>query len=77
MAEAKENRKEKFPVGIVGFSLEQADREIPPGDPPAWPENDKLAVIGKPTPRVDGRAKVTGAAKFSASFGSVFISSKA
>jgi xanthine dehydrogenase YagR molybdenum-binding subunit len=36
----------------------------PPGEPPAWPANDKLDVVGRPTPRVDGRAKVTGAAKF-------------
>ena len=36
------------------------------GEAPPLPTNDKLKVIGKPTARVDGRAKVTGAAKYSA-----------
>jgi xanthine dehydrogenase YagR molybdenum-binding subunit len=62
----KKNRTEQFPVGIAGVSLAEAPREIAPSDPPAWPENAKLAVVGKPTRRIDGRAKVTGAAKYTA-----------
>src|SRR3954465_4446435 len=67
MAEAaqneKANRKQKARVGIVGVSLKEADRDVAPSEPPAWPENEKLSVVGKPTARVDGRAKVTGAAQ--------------
>src|SRR5687767_3825133 len=53
-------------IGIVGEKLEKAERAVPEGEPPPWPTNDKLKVVGKPTPRVDGRAKVTGAAKYTA-----------
>ncbi len=62
----KSNRTEQFPVGIAGVSLAEAPREIPPQDPPAWPENAKLSVVGKPTRRIDGHAKVTGQAKYTA-----------
>src|SRR5207244_2892795 len=43
-----------------------AVRKVPEGEPPPLPPNAKLAAIGKPTPRLDGRAKVTGAAKYTA-----------
>src|SRR5438034_8258133 len=69
MAEAqneKANRKQMVPVGIVGVSVQEAEREVPRGEPPAWPENEKLSVVGKPTTRIDGRQKVTGAAKYTA-----------
>lgn len=36
------------------------------GDPPPWPTSDKLKIIGKATPRLDGRLKVTGAARYTA-----------
>ena len=62
----KSNRTEKFPVGIVGVGIQELDRQVAPDDPPAWPINEKLAVVGKPTPRIDGRQKVTGAAKYTA-----------
>ena len=35
----------------------------PSDEPPPWPASDKLKIIGKPTPRVDGQLKVTGAAR--------------
>jgi xanthine dehydrogenase YagR molybdenum-binding subunit len=38
----------------------------PDGEPPPWPKNQELRVVGKPTPRVDGRLKVTGAARYTA-----------
>jgi xanthine dehydrogenase YagR molybdenum-binding subunit len=58
-----------YPVGIVsvmGAEVEGAKREVPEGEPPPLPVNAELKVIGKPTPRLDGRLKVTGAAKYTA-----------
>ncbi len=40
--------------------------ERPPDEPPAWPTNDHLKVVGKSQPRVDGRLKVTGRARYTA-----------
>jgi xanthine dehydrogenase YagR molybdenum-binding subunit len=54
----------KLPSGIAGDSLGEVERAIAPDEPPPLPTNDKLASIGKPTPRLDGRLKVTGAAKY-------------
>lgn len=45
------------PLGTVA-------RSIPKDEPPAWPENGALSVVGKRTPRVDGVEKVTGAARY-------------
>src|SRR6266536_2536596 len=56
----------QFPVGIPGAKLETVERKLGENDPPAWPTNEKLTVVGKPTPRIDGRLKVTGAAKYTA-----------
>src|SRR5439155_6829833 len=56
-------------VGIVseaGSQIETAERQAPDGEPPPLPVNGELKVIGKPTPRLDGRWKVTGAAKYTA-----------
>jgi xanthine dehydrogenase YagR molybdenum-binding subunit len=53
-------------VGIVGDKMEKLDRAVPEGEPPLWPPNEQLKVVGKKTPRLDGRAKVTGAAKYTA-----------
>ena len=55
---------EKFPFGIVGAGLSEIERQVPDGEPPALPVNEALQVIGKPVPRHDGRAKVTGAVRF-------------
>ena len=57
-------RTETFPVGVVGVGLAEEPRPVPAGEPPPLPSNAKLAVIGKPYPRDDGRAKVTGANRF-------------
>ena len=35
-------------------------------EPPPLPPNGELKTVGKPTPRLDGRLKVTGAAKYTA-----------
>lgn len=50
-------------VGI-GKTVKTEARMFPDDEPPAWPANRDLAVVGKSTPRLDGRAKVTGAAKY-------------
>jgi len=63
---AVKTRKEKLPFGIVGVNLTTLERDIPEDEPPPLPPNSALSVIGKPTPRVDGRAKVTGAARYTA-----------
>ena len=57
-------RAENFPVGIASVGLSEIERQISDGEPPPLPVNDKLRLIGKPVPRVNGRAKVTGAVRF-------------
>jgi xanthine dehydrogenase YagR molybdenum-binding subunit len=58
----------KFPQGIAGApgadGLTEIERTVPSDEPPPLPTNDKLKTIGKPTTRIDGRLKVTGAAKY-------------
>src|SRR3954463_3759609 len=61
-----DNQTVKFPVGIPGVNLRDADRNVPAGEPPPLAPNEQLKVIGKPTPRIDGKLKVTGAAKYTA-----------
>ncbi len=56
----------KFPVGIAGVEIKEAQRQVPPNEAPPLPINEKLSVMGRPTPRLDGRLKVTGAAKYTA-----------
>lgn len=59
-----DTRKEKFPYGIPGHNLSEIEREIPIEEPPVWPVNDKLKVIGKRVTRIDALDKVTGKARF-------------
>jgi xanthine dehydrogenase YagR molybdenum-binding subunit len=66
MAKLEDLRTETFPSGIASVGLGQVQRAIPADEPPALPPNGELAVIGKPVPRQDGRAKVTGAVRFTA-----------
>jgi xanthine dehydrogenase YagR molybdenum-binding subunit len=54
----------KLPVGIPGVKLEEVSRNVPDGEPPPMPINEKLKVVGKSVGRLDGRLKVTGAAKY-------------
>lgn len=55
-----------MPYGIAGYNLKQIKREVPDEDPPAWPINDELKVVGKRVNRIDAIAKVTGNAKYTA-----------
>ena len=64
MGENGAMRTETFPVGVVGVELAGETRQVPAGEPPPLPPNAELAVIGKPYPRANGRAKVTGAIRF-------------
>jgi xanthine dehydrogenase YagR molybdenum-binding subunit len=57
-------RSETFPVGIAGAGLAGEPRQVPLDEPPALPPNASLAVIGRSTPRVNGRDKVTGATRY-------------
>jgi xanthine dehydrogenase YagR molybdenum-binding subunit len=61
-----EERKVKLPSGIAGVSLGEVERVFAADEPPPLPPNEALSVIGKPTPRLDGRLKVTGAARYTA-----------
>lgn len=62
----KPTRKEKFQTGIAGGDMTVVELEIPATEPPALPINAELSVIGKRTTRLDGRLKVTGAARYTA-----------
>ena len=70
MADAGATRVETFPVGIVGVALTEEQRHIPAGEPPALPPNAEPSVVGKPYPRVNGLAKVTGATRYTVDVGS-------
>ena len=59
-----DTRKEKLPYGIPGHNLSEIERDIPIEEPPIWPINDKLKIIGKRVTRIDAFDKVTGKAKY-------------
>lgn len=66
-----DDRKVKLPSGIAGpgvpaSALGEVERVLASDEPPPLPPNAALSVIGKPTPRLDGRLKVTGAARYTA-----------
>jgi len=50
----------------VGFAKQLRDIQValPPGEPRPWDATDKLEIVGKPIPRIEAPAKVTGAAKY-------------
>lgn len=57
-------RSASFPAGIAGAGLGEITRQIPADEPPPLAVNAALRVIGKPVDRHDGRAKVTGAVRY-------------
>jgi xanthine dehydrogenase YagR molybdenum-binding subunit len=59
-------RTEIFPYGIAGVGLSQVKRQVPLDEPPPLPPNDDLLFIGKPVPRQNGRAMVTGEIHYTA-----------
>ena len=59
-----DTRMQKHPVGILPGTLAEVERRVPVDEAPPLAPNAQLAWIGKPVSRVNGRAKVTGAARF-------------
>ncbi|MEO8706676.1 MAG: molybdopterin-dependent oxidoreductase [Kofleriaceae bacterium] len=51
-------------VGIAGGAVSAELRTVPETEAKPWPMNGGLAVVGRSTPRLDGRAKVTGEAHY-------------
>src|SRR5579883_3012936 len=70
MANDTSGRPAKLPTGLSGGGLPaqvtEIERRLGADEPPPWPVNAELSVVGKPTPRLDGRLKVTGAARYTA-----------
>ena len=64
MAKPQSLRTDAFPSGIASVGLGTVERQVPADEPPPLPPNNELAVIGKSFPRPNGRAKVTGAVRF-------------
>jgi len=64
MAKSSSTRRESFPIGLGSAPSASIERQIPANEPPALPVNAVLEVIGKRTPRLDARAKVTGMARY-------------
>jgi xanthine dehydrogenase YagR molybdenum-binding subunit len=58
--------KATFAVGIAGAEVRDEERLVGADEPPPLPPNAELKSVGKPVPRLDGRLKVTGAAKYTA-----------
>ncbi len=59
-----ETRAGTFPFGIASAGLSEVERQIPAEEPPPLPPNAELSTIGKPVPRQNARAKVTGATRY-------------
>lgn len=51
-------------IGIVGETMNRVDRKVPSTEPPEWPANSELQIIGKSVPRMDAFEKVTGQARY-------------
>ncbi len=64
MAKEQNSRTEILSYGIASVGLGTVERQVPTDEPPPLPPNSNLAVIGKSFPRPNGRAKVTGATRF-------------
>lgn len=56
--------KEKIRVGFEG-DFQFKEIEIAAGDPAPWDPSQKFTIVGTRVPRLDGKAKSTGEAKFS------------
>jgi len=64
MASDGASRTEQLPSGILSVGLGEVTRQVPLDEPPALAPNAALDVIGKSVARQNGRAKVTGATRF-------------
>jgi xanthine dehydrogenase YagR molybdenum-binding subunit len=61
---ASDTRAQKHPVGVVPGALGEVERQVDADEAPPLAANAQLSWIGKSVPRINGRAKVTGAARF-------------
>ena len=61
---ADDTRLQDHPAGIAGVTLGTVQRRVAADEAPPLAPNAGLAWIGKSVPRVGGRAKVTGTARF-------------
>src|SRR5258708_32414004 len=57
------SRRVTLNLGFQGNTRDVAT-VIPEDEPTPWQWGDRLSVVGKPTPRVDGPLKATGAARY-------------
>jgi xanthine dehydrogenase YagR molybdenum-binding subunit len=64
MSGAESFEQRTLSAGIVGDALKQVTRNVPSGEPPPWPANAELSVVGKDVPRMDALDKVTGRARY-------------
>jgi xanthine dehydrogenase YagR molybdenum-binding subunit len=64
MTSSATTRTEELPSGIASVGLGVVERQVPLDEPPPLPPNKALRLIGKSVPRQNGRAKVTGATRF-------------
>ncbi|MGZ5113635.1 MAG: xanthine dehydrogenase family protein molybdopterin-binding subunit [Usitatibacter sp.] len=61
---SEDTQLRKYPSGIDPAALGEVERSVPGAEAPPLAPNADLAWIGKSVPRINGRAKVTGAARF-------------
>lgn len=61
-----EKKTVTMPVGVPGYTLHDEQREVPTTEPPVWPVNKDLKYVGKSHERLDGLAKATGRARYTA-----------
>jgi xanthine dehydrogenase YagR molybdenum-binding subunit len=59
-----DTRTQKHPAGIDPAALGEVERRVSADEAPPLAPNAKLAWVGRSVPRIDGRAKVTGTARF-------------
>ena len=56
-------KKVKTTIEIEG-RFQEVVVEVPENEPPVWPSDAKLSIVGRPHSRVDGIEKITGQAKY-------------
>ncbi|MBM0107914.1 xanthine dehydrogenase family protein molybdopterin-binding subunit [Steroidobacter sp. S1-65] len=64
MSSAESFEQRSLHAGIVGETLQPVSRKVPATEPPEWPTNAELQVVGKNAPRMDALEKVTGRARY-------------
>ena len=65
-AEKTDKKSVSMPVGVPGYTLHDEQRDVPATEPPVWPINQDLKYVGKSHERLDGPAKATGRARYTA-----------